>query len=109
MNPELNEKERDCVEIHHHSIEAVLARRTEPYTVLFREKGWGKDCSWYSVSSGLKCTANKEGQHVVLFGHFTKEQVVQTLRVYGMDGSDFSVTQVTGRHHMDLPFLPCNM
>ena len=102
MNIKLNEKERVCHEVHHHSIETILFCRKESYTVLFKEGGWKEE--WHFLALRLRCTANMEGQYVVLFGHFSQEQVDQVL------GQNHGVTvrQVTGRHHMEMPFLPCN-
>jgi hypothetical protein len=126
VNIVLNEKERVCHEVHHHSIETIIFCRREPYTVLFRERGWmgprartfrwfmlqtddGEPLAlWGKLCSRLRCTVNygstEQPQFVVLFGHHSHEEVSEVLGF-----GDFTLKQVSGRHHMDLPFLPCNM
>jgi len=127
MSVELNEKERVCHEVHRLSIEALLSRRKEPYTILIRESGWLAPpvrafwwgplrlendetplALWQKLCPKLHCTINFGGEDqpkfVVLFGHHSYQEVSEILGF-----ADFTLKQVLGRHHMDLPFLPCNM
>jgi hypothetical protein len=86
-------------------VECILSQRDELYTVLYRERCW-PDGLWECLCPILHCTVNygsdENPQYVLLFGHFSKEQVTRAL--HGV--SDFTLTQVRGRHHPALPFLP---
>ena len=87
-------------------IRVFIRRRTEPYTILSRKSGWPESLRGL-LGPALKTRVNFDvctsQNHVILFGHFTKIEVVRALR-----GScdNFEVIQVLGRHHEALPFTP---
>jgi len=74
-------------------------------TLLHRPNG-----NWDHIDTGRLCNGlmtevaqhPKFPNHLILFGHHTKENVLRAL----LGGEAFAATQITGVDNKDLPFVP---
>lgn len=87
------------------AMQVVENRRKLKMTVLHREGGVWHQMEVGRLVNGLMTEASqhpKHLEHLVLFGHYTKEQTLEAL----LGGQAYTAVQVTGTDSKDLPFVP---
>ena len=87
------------------AINLAEKRRNLKMTILHRPGGIWHHSEVAKLVQGLTTEVSqhpKHPEHVVLFGHYTKEQ---TLKAIG-GGIAYTATQVTGIQDERLPFIP---
>jgi hypothetical protein len=80
-------------------------RRKLKMTVLHREGGVWHQIEVGRLVNGLMTEVSqlpKHPEHLVLFGHYTKEETLKAL----LGGQAYTALQITGVDSKELPFVP---
>ncbi len=87
------------------AMQMAESRRALKMTVLHRPGGTWDQLEVGRLVNGLKTEVSVHPLHpeyLVVFGHYTKEETLKVM----WGGVAYTVTQIIGTDHKDLPFVP---